>query len=599
MNIDAPNLNHLWAQLMVEELIRNGVTHFFVAPGSRSSPLALAVASRVAGATASSRRGKPRGGTPSLHVHFDERGLAFAALGCARATGIPAVVITTSGTAVANLFPAVIEASMDHVPMILLTGDRPPELRDCGANQAIDQLKIFGGYVRWFFDLPCPDEKISPRFVLTTIDHAFARAAVGPVHLNCQFREPLAPIHEAFDAAGMAKQLKRWLACDEPFTHQDGWATPVSSREDIETTARALASCKTGVIVAGDLRCLPDLEATEQLAAHLGWPILPSLQSGLRFRDAAPVAPFADQLLLSEVFANRHKPDAVIHCGRRITSKRIQNWCATCGPKVFLVAGEQESRFDPLHCVTHRLLGPVHHEIGLLRHLLPKTNNRAWLLKWTKASHLAGRTVAALVTKAGLSEPGIAQAVSNLLPTTHALWTANSMPVRDLDMFAAAHGKTIRCIANRGASGIDGTIASARGFAISTQTPVSLVIGDLALLHDLNSLALLRGVKKPFVIVVINNDGGAIFSFLPVANYPQHFEQVFGTPHGLGFSKAAELFGLAYENPTTAADFEAAYRQACGRHGATLIEVRTDRAENLRVHRKIQDAVRKAVDKIS
>lgn len=588
MKIDAPNLNHLWAQLLIEELIRNGVTRFFVAPGSRSAPLALAVAHRAHDATAARRHKRGDVAPPSLHTHFDERGLAFAALGCARATGVPAAVITTSGTAVANLLPAVIEASMERVPMILLTADRPPELRDCGANQSIDQVGIFGGYVRWFFDVPCPDGRISPRFVLTTVDHAVARAASGPVHLNCAFREPLAPSREAFDRKGVDADIRAWRKSGAPLTVH---ASP-SRRTSFGPLLEVLRRRKKlrGLILAAGLPRSADAEAVRELAAAAGWPVLADIRSGVG--DAIGRA---DQLLLSAKFARRFLPEVVLQFGARPVSKRIQEWLDRSRPGVYAVVSDGADRLDAGLCVTHRWPADAAWACRTLRPVLRDTGNAAWLRRWQAADRTALSEIADTLGRHPLSEPWIANAVTLFSPPGQRLVFASSMPVRDAEMYGVRGD--VAATANRGASGIDGTIATAYGVAVGAGAPVTVVTGDLSLLHDLNSLALFRAASRPFVIVAINNDGGAIFSFLPVAKFPQHFEEVFATPHGLGFAKAAEVFGIAYENPTTAKAFESAYRSACQLNGATLIEVRTNREENLRIHREMQDAVRKAVDR--
>lgn len=596
MKIDAPNLNHLWAQLMIEELIRNGVTHFFVAPGSRSSPLALAVAERAHGVTAARRQKKTDGGPPSLHVHFDERGLAFAALGCARATGIPVAVITTSGTAVANLFPAVIEASMDHVPMILLTGDRPPELRDCGANQAIDQLKIFGDYVRWFFDVPCPDEKISPRFVLTTIDQAVARAATGPVHLNCQFREPLAPSSLKYDRKAAEADLSRWLQSDKPQTRH---SSPVQMTTNGELIEEILPRKKVfGVILAAGLRNEEETRAVHKLSIESGWPIFADARSGLRFGLKGGVSAYADLMFLSEKCASQFTPEVVLQFGTRPISKRIQDWLTRNRPPIHAVIAPGADRLDAGLTVTHRWVADVE---WAARCLLPRLKKSA-TVKWKQFMGMHDLIIEKIMSNnlrgCPLNEPWILHLLSFFLPKGHLLVAANSMPIRDADMFGSRYGQGSGVIANRGASGIDGTVATAAGVALGSDKGVTLAIGDLAFLHDLNSLALVRQATKPFVIVAINNDGGGIFSFLPVAQYRQHFEKVFGTPHGLGFENAAKMFGIEYVQPTNGAELNAAYLAACQRNGATLIEVRTNREENLRIHREIQDAVRKAVDRV-
>lgn len=589
MRIDAPNLNHLWAQLMIEELIRNGVTHFFVAPGSRSSPLALAVAGN--------KRAK-------MTVHFDERGIAFAALGCARATGIPAAVITTSGTAVANLFPAVVEASMDNVPMIVLTGDRPPELRDCGANQAIDQVKIFGDYTRWFFDLPCPDEKISPRFVLTTIDQAVARARgtpAGPVHLNCQFREPLAAIVEPYDRVGISAALGAWI---------EGTRVVTCVGENVALTSDLSALLgaklfnkrpKKGVIVVSITQSKEQEQALVKLASALRWPLIADVRAGARLKKSPSAIRHADHILFSDKLHVSLTPDVVLQFGGRLVSKRIQQWLDSVRPDTYAVISGSLDRVDPGLSVTHHWGESPEFAAVFLNDIsawIGSTDN-AWLKRWRALDRGAADAISRSIPNVPVTEPWIARNLSEKIPSSHSLVLASSMPVRDMEMYAGKDTPPVCVFSNRGASGIDGTVGTALGVALGSGEGVTLVIGDLALLHDLNSLAMVRETKKPFVIVAINNDGGAIFSFLPVAKHPEHFEKVFGTPHGLGFENAAKMFGIEYAQPTSAKDFESAYRTACACNGATLIEVRTNREENVRIHREIQDAVRKAVDRIA
>lgn len=571
----ARNLNQLWAGLLIEEFVRHGVRHAFLAPGSRSTPLALAAASHP---------------QIDLAVHFDERGIGFAALGCARATGGPALVITTSGTAVANLLPAIVEASLEQIPMLVLTGDRPPELRDNAANQSIDQVKLFGAYVRWFADLPCPTAEISPRYVLTTAATAIQHAASGPVHLNCQFREPLAPVPQEFDRARIAADLGTWPARTTPWTQVAASATAQSLSPLVDDLAAAPA--RRGLLVAAGGLSPADTTQIRRLGEHFRWPILADLRSGLRGTE---VISFADHALLAKSFADGQKPDVVLQFGARLVSKRIQQWIDAAAPRVYGVIHSGTARIDPGHTVTHRWNGNPGVAATMLRAVL-RPCPAAWSARWRAADRTVATVLARELPRHGLSEPWIARSVSRLLPARHALVAASSMPVRDLETFAAFRRPT-RVVANRGASGIDGTVATAAGVARGGGRPVTLLIGDLSLLHDLNSLALLKDARHPVVIVAINNDGGGIFSFLPVAAHPDHFERCFGTPHGLAFEAAADQFGLTYIHPETQAEFVAAYRAAAAGKGSTLIEVRTRRDENLAVHRAVQAAVVDALER--
>ena len=568
--------NRLWAGLIVEELVRSGVDFFCVAPGSRSTPLVAALAEN------------PK----ARHlIHFDERGTAFAALGYARATGRPAAWITTSGTAVANGLPAVVEASVDDVPMILLTADRPPELRQTGANQTVDQPDIFGDFVRWRFDLPAPDLAVDPAMVLTTVDQATYRASRsprGPVHLNLMFREPFLPdTDEAWDENESIPAS--WRESGEPYTRYAATESAVD-REEIDHLRDALRPVEKGLVVAGRLASRKQGEAAARLAEALGWPLLPDIGSQVRLgADSGTIVPYYDALLSDGAFADEHGPEAVIQVGGRALSKRLEQFIARSNPNPYIVVRDNPFRLDPRHRVTHSIESDV---VGFCAALVqaigerPHAGDTSWTESWRTTSEGTGSGLDGLLSgDVDLSEPLVARMVSRHVPERHGLVLASSMPVRDMDTFAAVDGPSVTVAANRGASGIDGTVATAAGFARGLGRPVTLVIGDLALLHDLNSLALLR--ETPVVVVVLNNDGGGIFNFLPISGHKAFFEPYFGTPQGVGFEAAARMFGLGYEQPRTTEEFLEAYRTSCSGGESAIIEVRTDRESNVALHRRI------------
>jgi 2-succinyl-5-enolpyruvyl-6-hydroxy-3-cyclohexene-1-carboxylate synthase len=577
LNRDTPRANRLWAHLIVEELLRCGVDFFCVAPGSRSTPLVAALAANE----------KAR----SL-IHFDERGTAFAALGYARATGRPAAWITTSGTAVANGLPAVVEAATDGVPMILLTADRPPELRQTGANQTIDQPDIFGDYVRWRFDLPAPDSDIDPVMVLTTVDQASyraIRAPQGPVHLNLMFREPFLPEND--DEADLSSPAS-WIGSGAPYTRYAA-TKPAVDKMEVDRLSAALHTAKRGLVVAGRLASRKQGEAVLRLAESLGWPLLPDIGSQVRLGAGSEgLAAHYDALLSSGSFAEEHAPEAVVHVGGRALSKRLEQFLARSRPDPYVVVRENPFRLDPAHRVTHSVEADVVDFCAALVRAATDDSPEAdasWTADWRKASDVTGHYLDEILAREELGEPHVARAVSRNIPLDHGLVVASSMPVRDLDTYAATDGAPVPVAANRGASGIDGTVATASGFARGLDRPVTLLIGDLALLHDLNSLAMLRDVHV--VVVVLNNDGGGIFSFLPVARQREFFEPYFGTPQGVGFEPAAKMFGLGYERPGTTGEFVESYRAACSRGYSTLIEVKTDREENVALHRELLQGI--------
>ncbi|MGF1471070.1 MAG: 2-succinyl-5-enolpyruvyl-6-hydroxy-3-cyclohexene-1-carboxylic-acid synthase [Rubrobacteraceae bacterium] len=574
MTQETASANRLWSKLAVEELVRSGVEFFCVAPGSRSTPMVAALSEN------------PKA---KRLVHFDERGTAFAALGYARATGKPAAWITTSGTAVANGLPAVVEAATDSVPMILLTADRPPELRQTGANQTIVQPGIFGDYVRWSFDLPAPDPGVDPASLLTTIDQAVyraRRAPKGPVHLNLMFREPFLPEPGLDDGLPVPAS---WLESGEPYTRYAATMPAVDGAE-IETLSAILQTVHEGLVVAGRLESKAQGKSIVRLAESLGWPLLPDVGSQVRLgTDSELLVPYYDALLAGERFGESHTPEAVLHFGGRALSKRLEQFIAAVRPDPYVVVRENPFRLDPTHRVTHSVEAGIQSFCESLAGVArPNSSPRlaAWTKSWREASRKTGQRLEQLFGgMEKLNEPLVARLVSRLIPEQHGFVLASSMPVRDVDTYAAADGPPVPVAANRGASGIDGTVATAAGFARGTGEPATLLIGDLALLHDLNSLALLGGL--PVVVVVLNNDGGGIFSFLPVARHEEFFEPYFGTPHGLEFESAAAMFGLEYEKPHSGAEFADAYQAACARRFPTLIEVKTDRRENTALHREL------------
>ena len=581
----AANLNHLWAQLLIEELTRSGVDTFFLAPGSRSTPLTTAVA---------------RHPTARAIIHFDERGTAFAALGHGRATGRPAGWITTSGTAVANGLPAVVEAATDGVPLLLLTADRPPELRDTAANQTIDQVKIFGEHVRWQMDLPTPSMDITPAMVLTTADqavHRTLRVPAGPVHLNCMFRKPLEPRPDGMDYAGYTHALAGWAAQSAPYTRYPA-TRPVLDPASTQAVADVAQDAERGLLIAGRLDTEAERSAVRQLAHRLGWPLIPDVTSGLRFGEGPALRiPFADQVLTDGSFREAVRPEVVLHVGGRFVSKRLQQYVEATRPGHHIVVRPDPARIDPGHQVTHHIESDVTAFCTALAEKVKPPARTAWTQQWMDANAAVRDAIShALQDSPSLSEPFVAHHLTRRVPEAHALVLASSMPVRDANRYGATDGAAVPVIANRGASGIDGTVATAAGVAVGRAAPATLLIGDLALLHDLNAMALLRGV--PVIVVVVNNHGGGIFHFLPIAEHTDVFEPYFTTPHDRSFEHAAACFDLPYERSETKADFERAYRRACERGASALIEVQTDRAANRDVHEALEQQARHAVQTI-
>jgi 2-succinyl-5-enolpyruvyl-6-hydroxy-3-cyclohexene-1-carboxylate synthase len=582
MNTD---INSLWVELMVEELVRHGADMFFLAPGSRCAPLTLAIA---------------RNERAKVVQHVDERGLAFAAVGYARGCNRPGVLVTTSGTAVANLFPGVIEASIDELPMIVLCADRPPELRDSSANQSIDQVKIFGSYTRWFTDMPCPTTDIDPAFVLTTVAEVVRRAGRGPVHMNCMFREPLSPDPSQAVREDYAKSIAEWQSSALPYT-SNSIAEARISKEDAEALARVIESHERGIILAGAGAADSNAQSILDLASAARWPVLADVTSGLRFGPYADrVAGNPDLFFCSETYIENAAVECVLHLGGRVVSKRVLQALEERRPGDYVVISSFETRYDPVHRVTQRVSGvePGTACRDILAEIVPREST-AWPDLWARAGEAAQACIEKELCGANpLSEPGLARGVAAAIVKGHNLFLGNSMPVRDMDTYAGPSSESVAVSSNRGASGIDGNIASAAGFGLGRGEPVTLILGDLAAMHDLNSLKLLTSVGIHVIAIIINNDGSAVFSFLPVAGEDDVFEQYFGTPHGLTFRGVAEMVGLDYFNPADMMQLESAYSQCTASGRSAVIEVVTERQANTDLHNRLVEALRKQVGAI-
>ncbi len=574
MLADAPNIQSLWGDLIVEELVRNSVNHFVVCPGSRSTPLIQAIA---------------RNADAEATIWLDERGGAFHALGRARAEGWPCAVVTTSGTAVANLLPAVVEASLDGVPMILLTADRPHELREVGANQSIKQTGIFADHVRWMFDLPAPDLQMPARAVLTTVDEGVHRARgahPGPVQLNCPFREPLAPTPEAWDRAWL-EPIQSWLDDDESLV-----AFASGEFEEnlfVDGLLEQMRTAKRGVVVMGTLDRFDAIEAVS-IAGRLGWPVWTDVRSGMRLGPRFPgQSVHLDRLLATGAV---EAPDVVLQFGGRLTSKRMQTFLDAGHADTYILVDADPSRMDPGHQVTNRVHCAVHLFCETLEGLLESRPHEGHVLDVASADARVDAAVeAAVETETALTEPWVARWLTRRMDKDHALFIGNSMPIRDVQHYGATGGVELDVGTNRGASGIDGNVSTAAGFAQGSDTPATLLTGDLTLLHDVNALAMLPALEHPLTIVVVNNGGGGIFSFLPIAEHEDVLRPYVETPHDIHFEGICASFGLPYAHVDTRDGFETAYKAAIASGRSSVIEVASDIAANKAHHERIEAAI--------
>jgi len=579
MNIQ--QATHAYVSAFVDELARCGVHNAVICPGSRSTPLAMVLAAHA---------------EIKVWMHLDERSAAFFALGFAKAHRKPAILVCTSGTAAANFLPAVVEAHYSHVPLIVLTADRPPELRDVGAPQTIDQLRLYGVHAKYFVEMALPDSTAEAlRYVRAVAVRAFSEsmaAPAGAVHLNFPFREPLVPLppdQPVIDAA---------RADHQPYTAMIGGAVRLDSTS-IKSLAAELVAMERGLIVCGP-QTDPDFPvAVSHLAEHLGWPILADPLSQVRcgLHDRSAVIDAYDAFLRDSAFAGQTVPEVILRFGQVPTSKPLTQYMQKHASARQILVDANGDWNDPSLLASDVIQADPRWLCEDLNGTLHSpASARGWLLQWVEANQ---RTRAAIADKTAsyteLFEGSVFSELSDLLPDGAMLYASSSMPVRDLDTFFPGNDRAIRFLANRGANGIDGVISSALGASAASTGPLVLVIGDIAFYHDMNGLLAAKLHDLNMTIILINNDGGGIFSFLPQADYPEHFEQLFGTPHGLHFRYAAEIYGAAYTIIHDWQHFRSAVARGLESGGLNIVELRTNRERNVQQHRAVWQAVGQAV----
>ena len=565
-----------------DELARCGLREVVIAPGSRSTPLAMAFFDLE-------RQGRVR-----LHVRIDERSASFTALGLAKASRRPAAVLCTSGTAAANFHPAVIEADESGVPLLALTADRPPELRNAGANQAIDQIKLFGGAVRWFCEAGVPEPRPGAAAYWRSLAcQAWAQATgragglPGPVHLNLALRDPLTPElpgaaeqdwPESLDGRPDGSPWTRFHGPGGPGGYGGAGSPPViggvAPRGEIH-----LPWTERGVVVCGDGDY--DAAALVELAEQAGWPVLAEPSSGARRGPNA--LPAYQYLLATPEFVAGHRPDVLVSAGRPGLS-RAQGAFLGGQAGRHVVIGQGPGRWaDPQRAATDVAA-------GLRLSGLPGAG--AWLREWRRADDAARRAVDAVLDEGeSVTEPRLARDLVLGAPEDTLLWTGSSMPVRDID-FHGVPRADLRIMASRGASGIDGTVSAAIGAALAHGGPAFALIGDLAFLHDAAGLALGPDEPRPdLCLIVVNNDGGGIFSTLEQAAFTGSFERLFGTPHRVGLDQLAAAFGLPYQRLEQPEDLG----KALPGTGLRIVEARTDRAAGAELRGRLREAAAAAV----
>jgi 2-succinyl-5-enolpyruvyl-6-hydroxy-3-cyclohexene-1-carboxylate synthase len=584
------NRNIVFAELLVDELVRAGLTHVCISPGSRNTPLVLAFAQH-----------------PSLKVtsHLDERSAAFFALGIGMATGMPAAVLCTSGSALANYFPAVVEAHQSRVPMLILSADRPHELRNSGANQTVDQVKLYGDFAVWSVDMPLPEAQPSALFVrqLRTLAGrviAVARGMAegmraGVVHLNVPFRPPLEATRVATDALEAPADAKPRAGA---YTRTVVADTPIADAGQVEALVALIEANPRGVLVCGpDTRATRERDvfgpALQRLAARAGYPIFADGLSGLRLPGSISAA---DTLLnaASGVAPAFPAPDLVLRIGSVPTSKWLNQFLDQAAPETVIHLSSDGVWADDSHRVSHHFV--TAHRAALLNAVAEMLQPRnMWTHTFADAQSAA---VAALIEDDWFDAVAVHD-VWRALPPEASLFVGNSLAVRHLDQFADPRPRPPSVFGNRGASGIDGNISTALGIGHARpDAPLTLIVGDVTLYHDMNGLLAIKRCNVPVTLVVLNNGGGGIFERLPVkqATDAEIFEQHFLTPHQLDMGHVAALYGLRHMVADTRLAFNVAYSNSLRSRESVLIEVRTQAEQDLRLRGAV---MRRAMAQVS
>ncbi|MGE6259443.1 2-succinyl-5-enolpyruvyl-6-hydroxy-3-cyclohexene-1-carboxylic-acid synthase [Heyndrickxia sporothermodurans] len=562
----------------IQELSNSGVEDVVISPGSRSTPLALLIADH-----------------PKLkyHINIDERSAAFFALGIAKQTRKPVALLCTSGTAAANYFPAIVEAKLARVPLIVLTADRPHELRDIGAPQAIDQIHLYGKHVKWFVEMALPEqEKEMIDYVRTTATravHFSMQAPAGPVHLNFPIREPLIPILEPSAFTNMDSQPAVAVLQGQAFLPS----------HEMEKIHNRLQKIEKGLIVCGVIDDPKFVAAVLPLSEALGYPIIADPLSQLRSGHISDnmIIDSYDAILKNLQTDQQFMPDVIIRFGGMPVSKPLTKYMKRLQNTEHYIIEEGNEWRDPIKAGTHMIYSNEVMFCSDLTDRLKEKRMSRWLEMWQEINQIARETVIHEINDIQeLDEGKVVIELLKKMPANSHLFVGNSMPIRDVDTFFHANHSNIRVLANRGANGIDGVVSTALGVSLYGESSF-LLIGDLSFFHDLNGLLAAKMHQLNITIIVINNNGGGIFSFLPQTSEPKHFEALFGTPTDLEFSKAVEMYNGNYKKVETWNDFHRSIEKAIERKGLNVIEVPTNREKNVEVHRKMWTQVSAEIER--
>jgi len=568
------NPNITYANTFVDELIRSGLKHVVFAPGSRNTPLVL---------TFSHHKDRIK-----IWSHLDERSASFFALGISLASQAPTAIICTSGTAGANMFPAIIEAHQSRVPLIVITADRPHELRQSGANQTIDQIKLFGDYALWFVDMPLPEEnpsELSLRHIRTTVNRAYATAngiRKGIVHINMPFRKPLE--HKIDDESVF--ELDTAEDSDVHSRLYIGQDHPVPYYLQTNNFAEALGY-ENGLVIAGvnaDYDTFFEMRDIGVFARYMNYPLISDPVSGTRFGTESAIGGYETFMQFSDKLP---KPDVVIRFGNMPISKWLNQYIAKSKPKYYIHISPSGEWADDSHLVTHVLHTELDVRMLEVVERESETYDKLYQLEQT-----TWQVIDDEMENGAYFDGAVVYDVVDLAPDQTMLFAGNSLAVRHLDQFGKPQAKRIYTYANRGASGIDGNTSTALGLGAQyPDRPLVTIMGDITFYHDMNGLLAIHRLGIPITIVLLNNDGGGIFHRLPISQHDPDFTDYFITPHGLNFSHTAKLYGLEYVQVTKRDDFREAFADSVNNRKSMIIEVRTDSKQDLQRRNEIVNAV--------
>jgi len=585
------NKNILWTEAFSRELSEIGVKYACISPGSRNTPLTLAFANNKKIKT---------------FIHIDERSSGFFALGIAKATGSPVVLVCTSGTATAEFYPAIIEAYQHRIPLIVCTADRPPELRNRGANQTINQNNLYKNHIRWFFDVGLPKTDLkSITHIKSAAEKAVYNSCIksrGPVHLNFPFRKPFEPDSYTDE---ISKSLNNFAltplsSTEKVFAKKE---KSISKQKWFTEVLNIVKKKRKGIIVAGPENFTPQFaEYCQKLSLRLGYPVFADGASQLRFgsHDKQNIISNFEGFLRSKCFSDKYKPEIILQFGRTITSKALDEYLNKCTAARYIV-NDYGDCFDP----SGKAKAALAYEPGLFcksllaaadKYKVPAPDSD-WTNKFIKAEEISDKVRDKIISKAKFpAESCIPEEVLNIIPDGTKIMMSNSMPVRDFDYFAPKIRKEITVFNNRGASGIDGITSTALGIASSGNSPTVLITGDLAFYYDLNGLLAAAKYSIPLVVILVNNNGGGIFEVLPISDYGKTFKEFFITPHNLNFAAFVKAYNGSYYNAKNEAGFRKALKSAITAKKLTVIEIKTNAVKSLAIRRKFWAAVNSTLE---